>query len=516
MALLRSIATVGGFTLVSRVLGFARDILIAGLLGAGPLADAFVVAFRLPNLFRRLVAEGAFAAAFVPLFARRLEADGETAAVAFANQALAVLFAGLLVFTILAEIAMPWLVYGLAPGFVGDAAKYDLTVAFTRITFPYLLFMSVVALLGGMLNALYRFAAMAAAPILLNIVLIGALLIGQHATGLPAHVLVWGVALAGLGQVAWLLAACARAGLAVRLAMPRLTPGVRRLFRLMLPGVIGGGVTQINIVVGTAIASLLGAGSVSYLYYADRVYQLPLGVVGIAVGTALLPMLSRELRAGDEASAVASMNRALELSALLVVPATAALLVIPGPIVSVLFERGAFVAGDAAATALALAAFAVGLPAYVLIKVLQAAYFAREDTTTPVVIAVGAMLANVALSLALMGPLGHVGIALATALAAWLNSAALTVRLARRGRLAPDRRLRRRLPRIGVASLVMAAALWAAATFLDGPLAAGEVSRIAALAGLVVLGVVLYGIAVQVSGAARLGELKGMLGKQPA
>ena len=516
MALLRSVATVGGFTMASRVLGFARDILIAGLLGAGPLADAFVVAFRIPNLFRRLVAEGAFTAAFVPLFARTLEADGRPAALSFAQQALSVMLTGLLLITLAAEIAMPWVIHALAPGFAERPEKFELTVEFTRITFPYLLFMALVALLGGMLNALYRFSAMAAAPILLNVVLIGALLVGHFVTGLPAHALVWGVALAGLGQLIWLVIACFRAGLPVALRWPRLTAGIKRLFRLMLPGVIGGGVTQINIVVGTAIASLLGDGPVSFLYYADRVYQLPLGVIGIAVGTALLPLLSRQLRAGEDAAAAASLNRALELSALLTIPATAALLVIPGPIISVLFERGAFSPGDAAATALALAAFSAGLPAYVLIKVLQAPYFAREDTTTPVVISVAAMIVNVALALALMRSLGHVGIALATAIAAWLNSLLLLALLRRREAFAVDRRLVHRFPRVIGASGIMALALWLAADVLHDALAAGEGSRIAALAALVILGLGVYAGAVQLSGAARLSELRGLLRKEPA
>ena len=516
MALLRSAATVGGYTLISRVLGFARDILIANYLGAGALTDAFVVAFRIPNLFRRLVAEGAFSAAFVPLFARALEERGKDAALAFANQALAVMFVVLFALTLLAEIAMPGVIRVLAPGFAADAAKFEITVAFTRITFPYLLFMTMVALLGGVLNAFYRFAAMAAAPIVLNVILIAALLVGRYVTGLPAHALVWGVALAGAAQFLWLAFACHRAGLRWAPQPPRLTPALRRLFRLMLPGVLGGGVTQINIVVGTAIASLLGGGSVSFLYYADRVYQLPLGVVGIAVGTALLPLLSRQLRARDEAAAMDSLNRALELSALLVLPATAALLVIAGPIVAVLFERGAFTAADAGATAPALVAFAAGLPAFVLIRILQSAYFAREDTTTPVVIAVAAMVANVGLSLALMCPMGHVGIALATALSGWLNAGLLATVLVRRRAIVVDARLARRLPRILVASAVMAGVLWPAAGLLAGALEGTQAARIASLAALVGAGAAIYGAMALLSGAASFADLRRLLGKQAA
>jgi putative peptidoglycan lipid II flippase len=510
MNLLRSAATVGGYTMISRVLGFVRDILIAGVLGAGMTADAFVVAFRLPNLFRRLVAEGAFTAAFVPMFAQKLEGDGREAARGFAVQVFAVMFWALLAFTIAAEIAMPWVVRALAAGFADEPDKFALTVEFTRITFPYLLCMALVALLGGMLNALYKFAAMAAAPILLNVVLITALLLGGWVFAMPGHWLVWGVAAAGVGQLVWLLIACARAGLAVRLGRPRWNADIKRLLKLMLPGVIGGGVTQINIVVGTLIASFLAEGAVSYLYYADRVYQLPLGVVGVAMGTALLPLLSRQLRAGDDDGAMGSLNRGIELSLLLTLPAAAALLVIPGPIVGGLFQRGQFSPADAQATAWALAAFATGLPAYVLLKVFAPGFFARSDTTTPVVHAAVAMVANVALALILIDGLGHVGIALATAIAAWINAGLLAYSLRKRGQLTLDTRLRHRLPRIVGASLLMAAVLWGLAQLLAAPLAGGEGPRIAALAALVAAGLASFAVFAHVSGAARLQEMRGL------
>ncbi len=515
MNLLRSVATVGGYTMASRVLGFVRDILLAAALGAGMTADAFVVAFRLPNLFRRLVAEGAFSAAFVPMFAHRLEEDGRAAALTFAEQVFAFMFWALLAFTIAAELAMPWVVQALAAGFAEQPDKFDLTVQFTRITFPYLLAMTLVALLGGMLNAVYRFAAMSAAPILLNVVLITALLIGGWVVGDPGRWLVWGVFVAGLGQVGWLLVSCARAGLPIRLVRPRLSPEVRRLLKLMLPGLIGGGVTQINIVVGTLIASFLPQGAVSFLYYADRVYQLPLGVVGVAMGTALLPLLSRQLRAGNDGEAMHSLNRGLELSLLLTVPAAAALVVIPGPIVTVLFQRGQFDATAAAATAWALAAFASGLPAYVVVKVLAPGFFARSDTTTPVVYAAIAMTANVGLSLALMLPLGHVGIALATALAAWLNAGLLAWGLWRRGHLALDGRFRARLPRTLLATAVMAAAIAGLDFVLRVPLAGGEAERAAALALLVGGGGLVFGVLAHATGAARLADVKTML-RRPA
>ncbi|MFQ5984352.1 MAG: murein biosynthesis integral membrane protein MurJ [Alphaproteobacteria bacterium] len=517
MTFLRSVATVGGYTMVSRVLGFVRDILIAAFLGAGPVADAFFVAFRIPNLFRRLVAEGAFAAAFVPLFSRHLEREGQSAARAFAEEALAVLLSTLLLFTILVEISMPWLMHVIAPGFGDEPDLFALAVRFTRRTFTYLLFMALVALLGGVLNSLYRFAAPAAAPILLNVVLIAALLgaaeRGQTAVG---HALAWGVAAAGAGQFLWLVVACRRAGVSLSLPRPHFTPDVRRLLRLMLPAAFAGGVMQINLVIGTAIASLLPTGAISYLYYADRVYQLPLGVVGIAVGTALLPNLARKLRSGGPKSAMDTHARALEISLLLTLPAAAALMTIPSPIITVLFERGAFDAVASQATAAALIAFAFGLPAYVLVRVLSPGFFAREDTVTPLRIAVLAVVANVLLSLALFRPLGHVGIALATALSAWLNAALLWRILKKRGFLEIDDRLKTRLPRMVMASAAMAGLLALGAWALAAPLAGSLPLRIAALAFLVAGGVAVFAVLAQALGAANLGELRRMMRKDTA
>jgi putative peptidoglycan lipid II flippase len=514
MALLRPFAVVGGWTLASRVLGFVRDILIASFLGAGVVTDAFVVAFRFPNLFRRLVAEGAFTAAFVPLFSRRLEGEGREKALNFAAEALSVLVAALFLFTVAAEIAMPALMYGLAPGFADEPEKFALAVELTRVTFPYLLCMAVVALLGGMLNAVYRFASAAAAPLLLNLVLIGVLLTFGGDDGLGIF-LSAGVSTAGLAQVVWLVLVCRRAGLAVRLSWPRLTPEVRRFLVLFTPGAVGAGVVQLNLLIGTIIASFLPTGAIAYLYYADRVYQLPLGVVGIALGTALLPLLSRQIEAGETAAAAASLNRAIEGSMLLTLPAAAALVAIPWEIVTVLFEHGRFAAEDAARTAAALSAFALGLPAYVLIKVLAPAFFARQDTTTPVKFAALSVAANIAFSLALVVPLGHVGIALATALAAWLNAALLALGLRKRGALALDARSRRRLSRTVLATLAMAVALLLAAWAL-GPLFAGALAgRALGLFLLVAGGLVVYGALAHLFGAADLRDLRGLFRKAP-
>src|SRR5215475_951964 len=438
MALLRSVATVGSYTLLSRVFGFIRDILTAALLGAGPVADAFFVAQRLPNLFRSLFAEGAFSAAFVPLFAGTMAEHGKEALREFAEDALAVLLAALLGFVLLGEIFMPAVMAVIAPGFGEDPAKFGLAVDLARITFPYLLFIALVALQGGVLNSIDRFAAAAATPILLNLFLIAALLLMQQFGWRDGRALAWAVTLAGFAQFLWLLFACQRAGLTLRLPLPRLTEGVRRTLAVMAPGTIGAGVTQLNLLISTALASLLPSGSVSYLYYADRLNQLPLGVVGIAVGTAILPSLSRQVRLGRLPDAVTTQNRGIELALLLTLPAATALAVLATPMLSVLFERGAFSPTDTAATAAALAAYAVGLPAFVLIKVLAPAFFARHDTATPVKIAVVTMAVNLCLTVVLMQFLAHVGIALATTIAGWLNALALLALLIRRGHFGFD------------------------------------------------------------------------------
>ncbi|MEQ8246769.1 MAG: murein biosynthesis integral membrane protein MurJ [Alphaproteobacteria bacterium] len=517
MTLFRAIATIGGFTLISRVLGFVRDILVAAILGTGLVADAFFVAFKLPNFFRRLFAEGAFNAGFVPMFSGILEREGKNAAQAFAEQALAVLLATLFVFVTVVQIAMPLAMYGLAPGFIDEPEKFDLTVTLTRLTFPYLLFISLVSLAGGILNSIGRFAAVAATPILLNLTLIAFLGLAARSFPTPGHALAWGVAVAGALQFVWVAVALTRAGFRLRLPRPRLTPRVRELLWLMLPAAVGAGVVQINLLTDVIIASLLPEGSISFLYFADRVNQLPLGVIGIAVGTALLPLLSRQVAAEDAAGAANSQNRAIEVALFLTLPATAALLVLALPIVSVLFERGAFDATASQATAYALMGYVVGLPAYVLIKVLVPGYFARKDTKTPVRIAIVAMVANLCLNLLLIWPLQHVGLALATALAAWLNVALLAGGLYRRGYLALDARLRRRLTRTVAVTAVLAVVLGVAQTTLDraGLLEAGGL-RVAALAALVVVGLVVYGAGAHLSGAMRLGELRGLMRRPQA
>jgi putative peptidoglycan lipid II flippase len=489
--MLRSVMTVGAWTMASRVLGFARDMLIASRLGAGPVADAFFVALKLPNLFRRLFGEGAFNAAFVPAFAGTLAAEGRASARALAERmgTLMTLWLGLLV--VLGMVFMPQVMRALAPGFVDAPAKFALAVELTRITFPYLLFICLTALVGGVLNGLDRFAAAAAAPVFFNLLSMAALLGLTPYVATPGHALAWGVTASGVVQLALVLWAAARAGMALNLLRPpALTPEVRLVLKRMVPGVIGAGVVQLNLAVDIIIASLLPSGAISFLYYADRVAQLPLGVIGVAVGTALLPLLSRQLRSGQALSAHRSMNRAIEMALLLTVPAAIGLAVASGPIVAALFQRGAFGPAEAAASAAALVAYAVGLPAFVLVKVFAPAFFARGDTATPVRVGLLAVALNLGFNLALMGPLQHVGVALSTALAAWANAALLAWLLARRRQWVADRRARRAVPRILAAAAAMGVAVAALAWALPG--AEGSLARAGVAAALIAAGGVVF------------------------
>ena len=511
MKLYRGFATVGAMTVFSRVLGFVRDIFIAAVLGTSYAADAFFVAFRIPNMFRRLFAEGAFDAAFIPLFAGRLQADPE-AARNFAGQALSGLAVVLVAFTLLGEIAMPWLMLLLAPGFTSDPEKFALAVLLARIALPYLVFMSVVALYSGILNAFGRFAIAAFAPTLLNVVLIAVLLIfvasggsNQSAAGIA---LAWGIAVSGLLQVLVVAAAAAKYGMRLSWRRPQLTPDMRRLATLAVPGVIAGGMAQITIVISTIIATLQDR-VVSWLYYADRLFQLPLGVIGVTIGVVLLPTLSHKLRSGDHAAALESENRALEFALLLTLPAAIALFLAAEPIMRVLFERGAFTAIDTKATASMLGALALGLPAYVLIKVLHPSFFAREDTKTPMVYAGISLAANVVLSLMLFLLIGATGIAVATALAGWINVALLMAELSRREGFALDRTFHRRFAGILAACAAMGGVVFGLVKLLGPGFApeSGLIVQVASLLALVGIGLATYFGAAHLFGAAQFRDL---------
>jgi putative peptidoglycan lipid II flippase len=528
-SLVRATGTVGGLTLVSRILGLVRDQLFALVVGAGLASDCFLIAFRLPNLFRALFAEGAFSAAFVPMFSRALASgDGSAAADghgnlaagrAFAEAVFAVLLPLLVVFTVgMVAFAGPvvWAMTGGFPDAPPD--KVRLAIEFTRITFPYLLLISLVSLLGGILNSIGRFWVNAAAPILLNLALIVGLVVFHGSTPVAsARVQSAAVTVAGVLQFVWLVWACHRARLDLRLRLPRLSPPVRELLRRIGPAALGAGAVQINLVISTSLAArFLGQGAISYLYYADRLNQLPLGLVGIGIGTVLLPTLSRQLAGKLETQAMHTQNRAIELVLLLTLPAAAALVVSALPIVRTLFEHGRFTGADSLATAAALSAFSLGLPAYVLIKVLTPGFYARGDTRTPVRIAVASMLVNLVGNLVLIWPLGFVGIALSTAAAAWVNAIALYGVLRRRRHFALDHRLRKNAWRLVAASAAMAAVLVAADRLVAPYMGAGLIARAVALALLIAAGGVAYLAAAYGLRAFSLADLTGQLRRRGA
>ena len=564
MSLLRSMATVSGFTALSRILGFIRDILMGYFLGSSHAADAFFAAFKFPNIFRRIFGEGAFNSAFVPLFSRELTSKGRKEAMHFASQTFSILALVLLIITIIAIPLMSWITMVHAPGFnavktfrgdsnnnevsfdikiKGSKAIYfvienggnaeiknitlvknnndtenlvdqsdclsekgklikkyslskdknftrlkgnaliknskegntnlsiyrnhpdtfNLTVTLSKITFIYLLCMALVAHMSGVLNTIKIFGMPAAAPVLLNMTFLAGFLISSIFWGLKgdpvkyAHVAAWCVFVAGFLQLGALYFTCFRKGLRIKLCKPKISPQIKRLFILMGPGVLAAGIQHINLLVGSIIASFR-EGAISYLYYSERVYQLPLGVIGIGLGVILLPEVTKRLRNGDQIGAITSMNRGIELAMLLTIPASIALIVIPYPIISTLFQHGAFTAEDANLTALSLAGFAIGIPGYVLVRVLQPGYFARENTKTPMLIAGVTVIVNIVFSIILFDSLGHIGIAIATSIAAWVNVALLLFGL--RNFWKPDARLKSRMPKIFIASIVMGSLLW--------------------------------------------------------
>jgi putative peptidoglycan lipid II flippase len=510
--LLPAFLNVGIWTMASRVLGLARDVLMAAFLGTGPVAQAFLIAFTLPNVFRRFFAEGAFNLAFVPMFAKKVE--GREDAARFGSEALTGLATVLIAFTLLGQLAMPWLVLAMAAGFAGDE-RFDLAVLFGRIAFPYILFISLTALLSGVLNSLGRFALAAAAPILMNTVMIAFLLIGYWTGGDVGLWLTWSVPVAGIAQLVLVWWGAERAGMAIRPRWPRLTPELKRLAVIAAPAVLTGGVIQINLIVGRQVGSFFD-GAVAWLSYADRLYQLPLGVVGVAIGIVLLPDLSRRLRAGDARGGRDAVNRAAEFTLALTLPAAVALVAIPGPIVAVLFERGAFGAADTAATALAVAVYGAGLPAFVLQKVVSPVYYAREDTRTPFRFATHAMLVNAAIALGLAPFIGWIAAALGTTVAGWTMFFQLwrgTRNMT--GAAEIDARLRRALPRIVLASAAMAAALWLAEAVL-APALASPGLRYLALAVLIAIGGAVYAAAALACGAVRIGDVRAAMRRGPA
>ncbi|MFT5614516.1 MAG: putative peptidoglycan lipid II flippase [Granulosicoccus sp.] len=502
--LMSGFLTVGMWTLLSRVLGFVRDAMILAILGTGPLYEAYVVAFRLPNMFRRFFAEGAFNMAFVPMFSKKLESDDNPRG--FAEDAFAGLASILIVLTLLAQLAMPWLIYALASGFAGQE-KFALSVDFGRIAFPYILFISLAALLSGVLNATGRFAAAAAAPVLLNVLLVSSMAGAAYLGADVARALVWAIPVAGVAQLALVWVAASRAGFKLRLKLPQYTPELGKLVRIAIPAALAGGVVQVNLLVGQQVASYFDK-AVGWLFAADRLYQLPLGVVGIAIGIVLLPDLSRRLSADDHTGARDALSRAAEVSLALTIPSAVALVVIPLPLVSVLFERGATTAADSAAIAIAVAIYGLGLPAFVLQKILQPLFFARADTKSPFRYALVAMAINLVVAIGLAPFIGWIAPAVATTLAGWVMVVLLMRGVRPMGDVARfDNRFNIRIWRICATAAVMGLGLWGLSTVLQDALHMAGI-RYLALAGLIVASMVIYFGTGHLIGAFRLSDFR--------
>src|SRR5438477_2030333 len=490
--MLGRIFTVGGYTLLSRLTGFARDIVLAAILGAGPVADAFFVAFRLPNHFRAIFAEGAFNAAFVPAYAHVYGQRGEGPAEVFADRIFTLLFLSQVILLGVAWLFMPQAMSILAPGFSEDAEQRKLAIELTRITFPYLLLITLVTLYGGMLNVMQRFASAAAASIFLNLSMIMTLALAAFFPSV-GHAAAWGVLISGFLQYFLLASDLARHGGLPRFAWPRLDEEARAFFRALGPATVGSMGTQVALFADTIIATFLPAGALSALYYADRLNQLPIGVIGIAIGTVLLPEMSQRLTSGDRDGASASQRRAFNFTLLFSVPFVAAFLSVPEIITRAMFARGAFSKADAAAAGATLAAYAIGLIPFVLIRSAVATFYARKDTATPVKAALIGVAVNVALKIALVGSLAQVGLALATAVGAWVNLLLVTGFAARAGYLDLDRALMRIMMKFLVSGVVLGTALWLTARLAVSQLA--ELSALrdeTALLVLIIIGTIAY------------------------
>lgn len=507
MSLLKNVGTIGGLTAVSRVFGFARDILLARALGAGLAADAFQLAFTLPNTFRRLFAEGAFSVAFVPLYSRALhgrdgEPGSEAAATAFANDVLSVFVWVLLAFTGVCMVFMPGIVWLLAREYASVPGKFELSVFLARVTFPYLGLISLVAMLSGLLNARSRFGPGAAAPILLNIFLISGIILGDYLRGtsgddvVVVQALAIAVSLSGAAQLAYLAWATRRAGVRLTVTLPKFTPEVKRLGMLILPATFGAGIYQISQLVDTFFATSLPQGSLTLLKLADRLNQMPLGIVGIALGTAILPMLSRHIHTGDNAEAQRLQGNAFEIATLLTLPAAAALAVCAPAFCTAFFVGGKFTPADGALMANIVVALVAGLPAYVIVKVLNPGFFAREDTRTPVWTALASLIFNIALNLYVVSRYGIVGLAAATAASASLNCALLYVMLHKRGWFRFTTKLFSRVARQLIATGAMTAVLWYLMPLMADRYAGNLIEKIWSLAVLVGAGgAVFFGVA---------------------
>lgn len=460
MSFIKSIATFGGFTMISRITGFIRDMIIANFLGAGLMSDAFLVSFKLPNLFRSLFAEGAFTSAFVPLFSSKLVASGKEKSVEFAAKAVSLLTFILILFVIIFELSMPYVVKVLAPGFVSDSTKIALTIDLCRITFPFLLFISIVSFQAGILNSFDRFAAPASTPIILNIGIIIAGLLSVLLLDMPVYGMAWGITISGIIEVLWLKYFLNKESIRIKPDFQIITllkdSEIKTLFKRIAPGIVGAGIYQINMVVDTILVSLVASGAVSWLYYANRLQQLPLGVIGAAISVALLPLLSRKLKAGEKEEAKDVQDKAVIYGLMMSLPAAIMFICLADTVVEFLFEHGKFTSSDTKKTAYALQAYAIGLPCYVMVKALMPNFFARGDTKTPVKYSAVVFIANLSLNLILMKPFGHIGIATATSIAAFVSLYQYLHGLKKRGYWTFSSELKQKTKDIAFCSIIMA------------------------------------------------------------
>lgn len=508
MKLVKAMATVAGMTALSRIAGFARDVLTAAYLGAGPVADAFFVALKLPNFFRRVTAEGAFSISFVPIYAKKMEDDSLQHADFFASNAFMIMVCWLSVITIIAVAFMPYLLELVAPGFGDDPVRRIYAIEFSRITFPYLLLMSLGALLGGVLNAHHRFAPFAFAPVLFNLCLIVSILVSSHFKTV-GHAMSYGLVASGVLQLIFLWGCAKKSGVKIEFKKPVLDADARQVLRLMGPAMIGAGVIHINLFADMIIASYLQPGAISYLYYADRLNQLPLGTVGIAVGTALLPMLSRAMAKSDSEAAIDLFSRSLEYCLLLALPAAIALCTIPNILITVLFERGEFTAHDTMITANVLVCYAIGLPAYIATKVFSTAHWARQDTTTPVKISIVATVLNIVLAVIFIQFMGVAGIALGTGLVGWVQYFAHIHYLKGHPHAQFDQKFKHNFPRIILSSFIMGVVLYGLAVLVGGYIYENAGAyRILVLGFIIGCSCAAYGLAILMTGVIKISEVK--------
>ncbi len=509
MNLVRSIATIGGFTMGSRIFGFVREILMARFLGASFVADAFVLALKFPSIFRKILAEGAFNAAFVPMISGILATKGKEEARQFAEEILMVLLVILLILVGVVEIFMPEILAVVAHGFSKTPERFELAVQFTRITFPFIFFMSLTALYSGILNSLDKFAAVASSPMVGNIVII-AMVYLLTGFGLTTHgyAFSFGVLACGIVQFLWVLIPSFKNHIVLNFSRPQFTSRVKKFFKLLMPALAGSGVVQISLLLDLLIATFLPAGGVSFIHYADRLVQLPISILGTAVGTALLPLLSKQIRAQEYEKAEQSQNLALEYSLLLTFPAMIGLILLAKPLIHVLFEHGHFSSYATMQTAYVLMALAMGLPAYILIKVFSSTFFARENTFIPFVAAAIGIMTNLVLALCLVRSYGHVGIGIATAVSSWINVAFLVYKLQQRKQFHLNDRIKHFIPRMLIASGLTSITLFALRSLVEPLLQGTKSDKILALIYLVGGGIISFIAFAQITGALNLIEAR--------